>query len=453
MKKLTIAILLLIFPMISNAQNIYTIAGNSSPGYSGNGLPATSGHCEFNGPSGLVIDKAGNIYIADDDNNVIRVINTSGIISVFAGTYMSIFGGYSGDGGPATDAEINEPGGICTDSSGNIFIADYANNAIREVNTSGIISTVAGTGFHGYSGDGGPATAAELYNPEGVFVDKYGNILIADLRNCRIREINTAGIISTIAGNGQYGYTGDGVPATATEINSCYSMCVDTVGNIIIMDGHNDRIRKINTSGIISTIAGIGYQGYSGDGGPATAAELYEPLSICFDASGDIIFSDDGNTRIRKINKSGIISTIAGIEQYGYSGDGGPATSAEIDGAWGIYPDLHGDLCFADQGNNVIREIVSHSTGIENISDIKDMLIYPNPANQKLNLQFNKQLDGLATLSIMDIAGREIFNFQLSSAAVDNSQLSVDVSSLSAGMYFLNVKTKDNYFTQKFIKD
>ncbi len=456
MKKLFLLFFIFHFSFfISKAQNIYTVAGNGSQGYSGNGMPATSGHCEFNTPNGLVIDKVGNIYIADAGNNVVRVINTSSIISVFAGTYMAIYGGYSGDGGPATDAEINEPGGICTDALGDIFIADYANNAIREVNTSGIISTLAGIGFHGYSGDGGPATAAELNKPEGVFVDKYGNILISDDGNARIREVNTAGVISTVAGIGIAGFNGDSGPATAAEIGYSPSAIIDSLGNIIIMDRNNCRIREVNTSGIISTIAGNGYCGYSGDGGSATSAEIFYPFSAYFDASGEIMFSDDDNWRIRKIDKSGIISTIAGNGQNGYTGDEGPATSAEIDGAWGICPDKYGNIYFADEGNQVIREIVNHPTGIENISDNGDMRIYPNPAIQQLHLQFNKQINGLATLSVMDITGREIIKSQFSIpiAIGNNSQFSVDISSLSAGMYFLNIKAKDNYFTQKFIKN
>lgn len=449
MKKLLCTLLALSSSLVAiKAQNIYTIAGNGSPGYSGNGMPATSGHCEFNNPAGLVIDKDGNIYIVDSGNNVIRMINTSGIISVFAGIYMSPYGGYSGDGGPATDAEINSPGGVCIDATGDIFIADYDNNAIREVNTSGIISTVAGSGFRGYSGDGGPATAAELHQPEGVFVDKYRNIFISDFRNFRIREVNTSGIISTIVGIGIEGYSGDGGPATAAEINYCYSLCIDSLGSIITMDGPNNRIREVNTSGIISTIAGTGYGGFSGDGGPATAAEIYYPTSVCFDASGNIIFSDGENYRIRKIDKTGIITTIAGIGQYGFAGDGGPATAAEVDGPWGIYPDSYGNICFADAGNEVVREIVYHPAGIQSITTDNEIFIYPNPANQQLNLQFNRQTSGLATLSIMDITGREVFNSQLT---ILNSQLTIDVSFLSTGMYFISIKNKDTYVT-KFLK-
>jgi trimeric autotransporter adhesin len=454
LKQLFTALSLLLFPMISISQNIIDFAGNGNMGYSGDGFPANSGYCELYQPAGICIDKYGNTYIDDCLNNVIRRVNTSGIISTFAGIKIAGYGGYSGDGGPATNAELNLPEDVCGDSSGNIYIADYDNGVIRMVNTSGIISTVAGSGYRGFSGDGGQATSAEMYLPDWVFVDAHQNMYISDLGNNRIREVNTSGVISTYAGNGVAGYSGDGGTATAAETGYPLGIYGDSAGNIYIAQAGENVIRKINTGGIISTIAGNGISGFSGDGGVATSAEISFPAGLCFDASGNLLFCDEGNARVRIIKTSGIISTIAGNGYNapigGYSGDGGPATAAELSDPDGIAISQYKNVCFADCTNNIVREIVYNPTGIENITENGDIFIYPNPTNQNLNLQFDKQIDGLATLSVMDIAGREVLNSQIS---ILNSQFSVNVSSLSAGMYFLNVKTKDNFFTQKFIKD
>ncbi|HTB30854.1 MAG TPA: T9SS type A sorting domain-containing protein [Bacteroidia bacterium] len=452
LKKLITATLLLLLPLINEAQNIVNFAGNGNMGYSGDGFPANSGFCELYQPAGIYIDRAGNTYIDDCANNVIRKVNTNGIISTFAGIKITGNGGYYGDGGPATNAELNLPEDICADTSGNIYIADFDNAVIRMVNTSGIISTVVGSGFVGYSGDGGPATNAELDLPVYVFVDKQENMYISDIGNYVIRKVDASGIISTFAGNGKGGYSGDGGPATAAEILSPTGICEDSTGNIYFAmgSGNTPVIRKVNSSGIISTIAGNGIAGYSGDGGPATSAELDFLFGLCFDGAGNLLVCDGANNRVREINTSGIISTIAGNGHVGRSGDGGPATAAELYDPSGIAINQYGNVYFSESFNNDVREIVYNPEGIEDIRNNGDISIYPNPANQKLNLQFNKQIYGLATLSVIDITGREILNSTLSTI---HYPLSIDVSSLSAGMYFLNVKTKDNNFTQKFIKD
>jgi trimeric autotransporter adhesin len=441
--------LLLLTPI--NAQNIIDFAGNGNMGYSGDGFPANSGYCELYQPAGVYIDKFGNTYIDDCLNNVIRKVNTNGIISTFAGIKITGYGGYSGDGGPATNAELNLPEDVCGDTAGNIFIADYDNSVIRMVNTAGIISTVVGSGFIGYSGDGGPATNAELDLPVYVFVDNQESIYISDLGNFRIRKVNASGIISTFAGNGIAGYNGDGGPATSAELRAGVGVCNDSTGNIYIAMGTGviPVIRKVNRSGIISTIAGNGIAGYSGDGGPATSAELSYPFGLCFDASGNLLFCDGGNNRVREINTSGIISTVAGNGDGGRSGDGGPATTAELYNPWGIAVNQYGNVCFSEANNNDVREIVYHPVGIENITDDENIFIYPNPANQKINLQFNKQLNGLATLTIMDITGREVLSCEKN---ISNGIVQVDVSYLTTGMYFLSLKNKDVSIIKKFIK-
>uniref|UniRef100_UPI001FE0E2EF NHL repeat-containing protein n=1 Tax=Spirosoma luteum TaxID=431553 RepID=UPI001FE0E2EF len=303
---------------------ISTVAGTGISGFSGDGGAATA--ASLSGPSGLAFDASGNFYIADGGNQRIRKVSTAGIISTVAGTGIS---GFSGDGGAATSASLYGPADMAYDASGNLYIADIGNRRVRKVNTSGIISTVAGNGFVGFSGDGGAATAAGLYFPTGVAYDASGNLYIADANNNRIRKVSPSGIISTVAGSGGSGFfLGDGGPATAASLVSPTSVAVDASGNLYIAELNNARIRKVSTSGIISTVAGNGSQGFSGDGGPATAASLVSPTSVAVDASGNLYIADFDNHRIRKVSTSGIISTVVGTGVAGFSGDGGPATGA-----------------------------------------------------------------------------------------------------------------------------
>ena len=347
--------LLLLLPLFCHAQNgiITTIAGNSAGGYSGDGAGATA--ATLLQPSGILTDAAGNIYFADRGNNCIRKINTSGIIATIAGTGTA---GYAGDGGPATAAYLSGPGSIIFDASGNLYISDGANHCIRKVDASGIITTVAGTGSVGSGGDGGPATAASFNNPEGISMWA-GNIYIADRGNDCIRKINTSGIASRIAGTpGTTSFGGDGGAATAAYFNTPIDVITDTNGNIYIADNGNNRVRKINTSGIINTVAGNGAGGYTGDSVAATSSGLRGPQGLAFDVAGNLYICDIGNRRIRKVDitGAGFITTIAGIGSSGFSGDGGPATAAEL------YPakmavGSNGVILASDYFNNRIRRI------------------------------------------------------------------------------------------------
>jgi Secretion system C-terminal sorting domain/NHL repeat len=348
----------LCFSFGTNAQIINTIAGTGSAAYSGDGTPAVS--AEINTPFGVAVDVSGNVFIADYGNNRIRKIDNLGIITTIAGTGI---GGFSGEGGPGTAAKIYGPRGITVDASGNVFFSDYANNRIRKISTSGIITTVAGNGLPGFFGDGGPATDAKLNFAWGVAVDAAGNIYIADQLNCRIRKVNTSGIITTIAGTGIAFFSGDGGPAISAGIQYPLGLAVDASGNIYIADNGDNRIRMINTSGIISTLAGSPTYGFSGDGGPSTAAQLYYPQGVAVDTGGNIYICDLNNNRIRKINSSGIISSIVGNGTAGFTGDGGPASLAEINQSTGVAVDLAGRVYIADNNNNRIRMIhtVTHN--------------------------------------------------------------------------------------------
>jgi sugar lactone lactonase YvrE len=335
---------------------IATVAGNGSIGYSGDGGPATSAQFRF--PGGLALDAAGNLFIADINNHCIRKVTPGGVISTVAGNGKA---GYSGDGGPATSAQLSNPSGIVVDSTNNLFIADYNNHRVRKVTSGGLISTVAGNGIQGYSGDGGPATSAQLSGPHKLALDAAGNLFIADLGNQCIRKVTSDGVISTVAGNkaqGQ-GYSGDDGPATSAQLNFPVGVALDATGNLFIADSGNNRIRKVTPGGIISTVAGNGNAGYSGDGGPPTSALLSGSKGVALDVTGNLFIADSGNNRIRKVTPGGIISTVAGNGNAGYSGDGGPANSAQLSGPTGIVVDSAGNLFIADFSNQCIRKVTA----------------------------------------------------------------------------------------------
>ncbi len=353
MKKLVLSFLLVISASnIAIAQTIITIAGNGSAGYSGDGGPATA--AQIYNPNGMAIDGSDNIYIADYVNHRIRKVTTAGVISTIAGTGS---GSYTGDGGPATAASVNYPMGIAIDAAGIIFFADAGNCIVRKIDHSGIIHTVAGNGSVGSSGDGGAATSAELNFPTSVAIDGIGNIYIADFSNNKVRKVDTSGIITTFAGTGSAGYSGDGGAATAAEFNRPYSVTVHPGGDFFIADFDNHVIRKINASGIVSTFAGNGTAGYAGDGGPATTAELNLPEYTVFDNTGIAYIVDMNNHRIRKIDAAGIITTVAGTGTPGYSGDGGPAAAAQLDSPSAAVFNANGDMYVSEFENNRIRKI------------------------------------------------------------------------------------------------
>ncbi len=344
---------------VSSSHLITTFAGNGTAGYSGDGSAAIAG--ELSDPYAVAVDGSGNVYIADKGNNCIRKVNTSGIITTFAGNGTA---GYSGDGGPASSAKLDKPTGVACDISGNVYIADQVNNCIRKVNTSGIIKTFAGNGTAGYTGDGSAATAAELNQPINVASDFSGNLFIVDFNNSAIRKVNSSGIISTVAGNGTCGFSGDGGAATSAKLYHPTMMACDASGNLYIDDENNDRIRKVNTSGVITTIAGDGIDSFSGDGGPATAARLNETYGVCVDGKGNVYIADLVNQRIRKVDTSGIITTICGTGVRGALGDCGPATAAQLYNPYGICIDNSGNIFIADNINEKVRKISGYSSVI-----------------------------------------------------------------------------------------
>jgi sugar lactone lactonase YvrE len=384
---------------VTAAGTITTVVGDGTPGYSGDNGPASG--ALLNGPHGVLVDASGNLLIADTYNGRIRQVDAAGIITTSVGngnlvqpwslaqdylgnllvadpggadirkvspggTVITVAGygvnGYRGDNGPAGLAYLNQPEGVSVDASGNLFIADTLNQRIRKVNTSGIITTIAGNGTAGYTGDGGMGTAASLNNPSSVLLDAAGDLFISDSHNDRIRELTVAGTINTIAGNGGYRFAGDGGLAVSAAIQQPIGVAMDTSGNLLIADTYNNRIRKVDIDGIISTVAGNGSPGYSGDNGPAIAASLNYPQAVASDASGNLFVADTSNNVIRKVTPAGIVSTIAGNGEAGYYGDNGPATSAALHYPDGVAVDTTGNVYIADALNSAVRMVAPGGT-------------------------------------------------------------------------------------------
>ena len=351
---LIIAFAASVSPTTLLAQIITTFAGTGVLGWYGDGGPATA--AEFSGLNALISDGSGNIYVCDADNNIVRKINTTGIITLIAGNGTA---GFSGDGGPATAAKISHPSGLVLDAAGNLFICDYNNQVIRKVDNSGVITTIAGTPMvSGYTGDGGAATAAKMHSPYGLSINSHGDLYFADMNNHAVRKITkSTGIISTVCGNGASGFFGDGGPATAGKLSFPNCVNVDIYDNLYISDNGNLRVRMVNASNIINTVAGGGTL-VMVNGVPATSEKLYYPAGMKLDKVGNLYFGNDDNT-VRKVNTSGIINIFAGTGTAGYFGDGGAATVAYLHRPNDVAIDPNGNIFIADLLNSVIREVPS----------------------------------------------------------------------------------------------
>ncbi|HJT24552.1 MAG TPA: hypothetical protein VJ873_08230, partial [bacterium] len=367
-----LALLSALAAMPARAQTIVTVAGSCvTAGYFGDGGPATT--AGLWAPDDIAFDSKGNYYIGDAGSNTVRKVDiATGIISTYAGLYNPNGNPIDGDGGPATLANLNYPSGLIFDSNDNLYIADYYDSVIRKVDpVSGIITTFAGTvtvsggvtqGVPGYSGDGGPATLALLADPDIVRIDPTNQYLyVSDQGNSTLRKINlSTGIITTVAGNDTFGYSGDGGPATLAALNQPEAMNWDPQGNLYIGDSLNSVIRKVDAAtGIISTVVGTGTAGYSGDGGAATLAKVGNDLgSINFTCNGNMIFADDFNNRVRMVDKStGIITTIMGTGNSGCSSSGTAALLTNLSHPEALVYDHHGNLYLVDYDYNLVQEV------------------------------------------------------------------------------------------------
>jgi sugar lactone lactonase YvrE len=413
--------------------------------------------------------------------SVIVLLATSSIyaqdvITTYAGIGQSA--GYSGDYGPATSGQLNSPSDIIVDDTGSLYIADFSNNIIRKVDTFGNITTIAGTAGGGsYSGDNGPATAARLNGPYAlafdnsgniIFADGYnhkaGNVYIADDHNNAIRKVDVSGMISTIAGTTVAGYMGDAGPATVAELNLPIGLAIDTAGNLYIAEENNNVIRKINKLGIISTYAGTHTGGFSGDGGPATNAKIDSAQRIDFDDSGYLYISDGRNNIIRRVGAAGIITTFAGLgrgkgtDSCYYGGDDTVALAANICTPQGVAFDRHHRVYICDRGNSVIRRIgppapvvvVVDHTGVNSISTSSPGLtVYPNPAHAGvLTATLTTAATEEAQITVTDLLGQKVYTL----SATTNKQLMIDLQA-APGVYFLSAVTAHGQWNKQVVID
>lgn len=340
---------------------ITTLAGGGAS--FGDNVPATN--ASLTNPQGVALDSNENLFVTDNDDNVVRKVDTNGIIATVAGKY-TLTGAFGGDGGQATNASLNHPNNVAISPAGTLYIADIFNQRIRRVSTSGTISTFAGNGTPGYSGDGLSATSTSLNFPACVALDTTGNLFIADLANSRIRKVS-GGTMTTAAGKASAGFSGDGGPATSASLSHPQGIALDPAGNLYIADTGNHRIRKVNTAGVISTVAGNGTTNFTGDGGLAINAGLNQPWSVCADNAGNLFIADYGHNRIRKVDSAGNISTVAGRSNTGaFGGDDGPATKARLNGPASVALDATGNLYIADWHNNRVREV--HFAGLPTLT-------------------------------------------------------------------------------------
>jgi uncharacterized protein (TIGR03437 family) len=337
--------------------SIWTVAGNGAGGFAGDGGAATSAQVYC--PIGLAVDSSGNLYLADQLNHRIRKVTPAGTISTIAGKDLQ---GFTGNDAAATDATLRNPSGVAVDSAGNVYIADSTNHQVRKVGTDGKITAFAGAGVAGFAeldSESKPLDAknAFLNFPTGVAVDASNNVYIADTLNHRIRKVGTDGKISTVAGTGEAAYAGDGGTAVAAKINHPTGIAVGPGGSLYIADRLNHRVRKVTSDGIIRTLAGVGVAGYSGNGGPATSANLFYPAGVAADNLGNVFITDSTNNRIRRVSEDGSIYVVAGTGKFGDSNDDAPALSAWLKFPTGIVVASAGRVFFSDGQNSKVKEL------------------------------------------------------------------------------------------------
>ena len=420
------------FGATAQVREIVTIAGsNSTGGFGGDGGPADS--CRFYGPNDVAADMYGNVYVEDYFNFRVRKVNSIGYISTYAGTGTA---DYSGDGGMAPSADI-KPNGVTTNRRGDLFISDNSFNVVRKVDAvSNIITLYAGWPNHvGNSGDSGiAANTATMNGPRGMCTDSKGNLYIADVNNHVIRKVDSFGTIYRFAGN--YGcpfFAGDNGYAVNACLDSPMAVAADKWDNIYIADYKNNVIRKVDTAGVITTVAGSNFfSGFAGDGGPATSAKLNGPRGVAVDKIGFLYISDAYNHRIRMVDTLGMISTIAGDGTPGFGGDGGPAVGANLFFPQGISVDTFRSIYVADADNERVRKIYFSTLGVQNVGGNKELTAYPNPTHDILHVTGLKADDKMALYNLL---GQKV-------SETVSGNANIKLESLQSGVYFLHVMDK-----------
>lgn len=436
---LSVALPAFLSPAQDGPEIITTIAGNGTNGGAGDGGPAVE--ASLAEPNGVAVDAAGNVYIADTTNHRIRRVDAgTGVITTVAGTGTA---GSTGDGGPAIDARLFLPRGVAVDAGGDVFVADTANHRVRRVDAvTGIITTLAGTGAQGFSGDGGPAVAARLQLPRGVAVDASGNVYVADTFNHRLRKVAAGtGTITTFAGNGTGGSSGDGGPATAAGLHYPDGVALDGRGNPHIADTYSHRIRRVEAgTGTITTVAGSALYGYAGDGTLATGARLYQPSGVAVDQWGHILIADTVNQRIRRVDAAtGIISTIAGNGTQGPGGDGGPATEASLHAPHAVAVHASGHLYIADTLNRRIRTVPLPNEPPEAVAGPDQAIACALPSGATV------LLDGSASTDRDIPRGDSIASYEWLDAGVPVASGPLPAVSLAPGVRVLSLRVTDAY--------
>ncbi len=458
MHRLFCVILISFIPFSAKSQVITTFAGTGTSSFSGDGVLATA--AGIPNPVGGEFDKSGNYYFGDAVNSQrIRKINVAGIITTFAGNGMA---GFAGDGGHASAARFDRPHGVKLDTAGNLYIPDQINNRIRKIDIStNIITTIVGTGTGAYFGDGGVATLAHLWNPQDVAVDRFGNIYIADMFNYRIRKVDPSGIISTIAGIGTSGYSGDGGPATVAELGLPSGLAVDDTGNLYIADNSSfaNRVRKVDLAGTITTVAGNGSSIYTGDGMLATSAAIV-PFRIALDSANNLFITDRYNHRVYKVdNNTKVLYSIAGNGIAGDTGDGAMATTSSLNYPIGVSFDACNNLYITTVGSGIIpgtgrriRKVTFNPTcSLESlntkiISKNENISIYPNPANNELHIDNAKPGTKYDMVSIVGAV--------VHSGTLQAKENSISISNLPPGIYMLAITNEQGLRTvHKIIKE
>ncbi len=391
-------------PRSSQAQVITTIVGdaNGRPGNTGDGSFST--FARLNAPTSILADKKGNVYIADQNNNKIRKIDIYGVIRTIAGSGAP---GSTGDGGPSEKAKLFAPTGLAMDKYGNIYFADSKNNKIRKIDTAGIIYTVAGTGNYDDKGEDTLAIYASFKEPKAVAVDDTGNVYIADCNNNKIRKIDTAGVVHTIAGNGDATYYGDNVPASGAKLNKPSGLAIDPRdGSLVIADTYNNYVRRITPDGIIHNVAGNGVPGFGGDNSVVIAAsQVNNPTGVVVDRHGNLFIADQINNRVRKLDTLGRMSTVAGTGRPESGGDGGSALEAMLFLPTAVSVDTLGNLFVAEKKNK-IRYVY-----LDTIPSEFGMDVFPLPCIKHTNIFMPSLYEEIATVFVLNMEGREVARY------------------------------------------
>ena len=346
-------------PVMSKGSAIITrVAGTGVAGDAGDGGPAAE--AQLNTPTGLEVIPGGGFLFSDNGNNVVRQVSPEGVITRVAGTGVA---GNTGDGGPATQAQLNGPFGVRVLPGGGFLVADTGNDVVRQVSPEGVITRVAGTGVAGDTGDGGPATQAQLNTPVGIAVLPGGGFLFTDQGNNVVRQVSREGVITRVAGTGVAGNAGDGGPATEARLNGPGAMTVLPGGGFLFSDLGNNVVRQVSREGVITRVAGTGVAGDAGDGGPATRAELNTPSGVAVLPGGGFLVADNGNNVVRQVSPEGVITRVAGTGVAGDTGDGGPATESRLNGPGGVGVLPGGGFLFTDVFNNAVRKVEARQGG------------------------------------------------------------------------------------------